>query len=137
MCSSVIDPLGRYRYVKQMVASGTPSGDTDEVLPCHDAYYRAGRWTRPVRRPARAGGKLELPPVLYLQARKRIREINRSFRRGYRRAGGVVDLQLFEVRQGFMVLLPARPQPTMMIEFRAQERSVAGIKRKILDRIGE
>ena len=41
MTSPVIDPLGRYRYAKEIVAKGQPYPvAADELLPCHDAYWQ-------------------------------------------------------------------------------------------------
>src|SRR4029077_19692887 len=41
MTSPVIDPLGRYRYAKDLMAKGkTYPGAVDELLPCHDAYWK-------------------------------------------------------------------------------------------------
>ncbi len=40
MCAPVIDPLGRYRYAKDIQAKGKPYPlAVDELLPCHDAYW--------------------------------------------------------------------------------------------------
>ena len=128
MCSPVIDPLGRYRYVKQLQASGTPHPALlDEVLPCHDAYWQSEE-AMDEGCPATAlerGEKLELPPVLYLQGsedRVHPRDQLDRFVAAYRRAGGVVDLQLFEgEEQGFMVYKAGSPAALraneMMIEY--------------------
>src|SRR5688572_20779636 len=40
MCSPVIDPIGRYRYAKDIEAKGKPYPlAVDELIPCHDAYW--------------------------------------------------------------------------------------------------
>ena len=70
MCSPVIDPIGRYRYAKELKAGGKPYPQlVDEVLPCHDAYWQTEA-AMEEGAPAAAlerGEKVELPPVLYLQ----------------------------------------------------------------------
>ena len=41
MTSPVIDPLGRYRYAKDIEAKGKPYPlAVDELIPCHDAYWK-------------------------------------------------------------------------------------------------
>src|SRR5207249_4722171 len=70
MTSPVIDPLGRYRYAKDVIAKGKPYPvAADELLPCHDAYWKTEE-AMAEGAPAGAlerGEKVQLPPVLYLQ----------------------------------------------------------------------
>src|SRR5207249_4419071 len=70
MTSPVIDPLGRYRYEKDVIAKGRPYPvAADELLPCHDAYWKTEE-AMAEGAPAGAlerGEKVQLPPVLYLQ----------------------------------------------------------------------
>lgn len=110
MCSPVIDPLGRYHYAKQLKAGGPPyPALVDEVLPCHDAYWPSEE-AMAEGCPALAldrGERVQLPPVLYLQGTEDVahpRPHLDRFVAAYRKAGGVVDLELFEGEgQGFIM----------------------------------
>jgi len=102
MCWPVIDPLARYHYAKKLKASGKPYPEVvDRVLPCHDQYWQteaAMAEGSPVLALER-GEPVELPPVLYLQgtsdvAHPRV-DLDR-FVTHYRKAGGQVDLELYE-----------------------------------------
>jgi acetyl esterase/lipase len=102
MCSSVIDPLGRYHYAKKLKAGGKPYPDVvDRVLPCHDQYWQteaAMAEGSPVLALER-GEKVELVPTLYLQGTNDAAHPRPDLDRfvaGYRKVGGVVDLDLFE-----------------------------------------
>jgi len=114
MCWPVIDPLGRYRYAKQLKAGGAPYPEVvDRVLPCHDLYWgseEAMAEGNPVlvlerREP------VELPPVLYLQGSRDAAHPRPHLDRFislYRDAGGQVDLELFEGEsEGFINRSPA------------------------------
>ena len=110
MTSPVIDPLGRYHYAKDLKAKGQPYPPlVDEVLPCHDAYWGTEA-AMDEGAPARAleqGEKVQLPPVLYLQGTEDVahpRPHLDRFVAAYRKAGGVVDLELFDGEgQGFIM----------------------------------
>ncbi len=98
----VIDPLGRYRYAKELKAAGPPYPDiVDRVLPCHDQYWQteaAMEEGNPVMALER-GERAEMPPVLYLQATKDAahpRPHLDRFVAAYRKAGGSVELELYE-----------------------------------------
>jgi acetyl esterase/lipase len=98
----VIDPLGRYRYAKELKAAGPPYPEVvDRVLPCHDQYWQteaAMEEGNPVMALER-GEKVEMPPVLYLQAAKDAahpRPHLDRFVAAYRKAGGAVELELYE-----------------------------------------
>jgi acetyl esterase/lipase len=98
----VIDPLGRYRYAKQLKESGKTYPEfVDLVLPLHDKYWQtedAMAEGSPVRALER-GEKAELPPVLYIQDSRDIvhpRPQLERFVELYRKAGGQVDLELSE-----------------------------------------
>jgi acetyl esterase/lipase len=98
----VIDPLGRYHYAKELKAAGPPYPDlVDRVLPSHDQYWQteaAMEEGNPVMALER-GEKTEMPPVLYLQATKDVahpRPHLDRFVAAYRKAGGQVDLELYE-----------------------------------------
>jgi acetyl esterase len=123
LCSPVIDPLGRYHYAEQCKASGQPYPPlVDEVLPCHDAYWQSED-AMADGDPARAlerGEKVELPPVLYLQGTEDLahpRPHLERFVAAYRRAGGVVDLELFEGEgQGFIMRKAGSPASNRALE---------------------
>ena len=98
----VIDPLGRYHYAKNLKAGGPPYPDiVDRVLPCHDQYWKteeAMAEGNPVMALER-GERVEMPPVLYLQATTDIahpRPHLDRFVAAYRKAGGQVDLELYD-----------------------------------------
>jgi acetyl esterase/lipase len=123
MCSPVIDPIGRYHYAKQLKASGPPYPPlVDEVLPNHDAYWLTEA-AMAEGCPARAleqGEKVQLPPVLYLQGTEDLahpRPHLDRFVAAYRKAGGVVDLELFEGEgQGFIMRKAGSPASNRAIE---------------------
>ena len=128
MCAPVIDPLGRYHYAKELKAKGQPyPALVDEVLPCHDAYWQTEA-AMAEGAPARAleqGETVELPPVLYLQGTEDVahpRPHLDRFVAAYRKAGGVVDLELFEGEgQGFIMRKAGSPASNraldLIIEF--------------------
>jgi acetyl esterase/lipase len=102
MGAPVIDPLGRYRYAKQLKESGKSYPEfVDLVLPLHDKYWQnedAMAEGSPLRALER-GERGELPPVLYIQDTRDIvhpRPQLERFVELYRKAGGQVDLELSE-----------------------------------------
>ncbi len=114
MGAPVIDPLGRYRYAKQLKEGGKSYPEfVDLVLPLHDKYWQsedAMAEGSPVRALER-GEQVELPPVLYIQDTKDIvhprADLDR-FVAQYRQAGGQVELELFEgAADGFAPRNPA------------------------------
>jgi acetyl esterase/lipase len=123
MCSPVIDPLGRYHYAKQLKAKGQPyPALVDEVLPCHDAYWQSED-AMAEGCPARAlerGERMQLPPVLYLQGTEDVahpRPHLDRFVAAYRKAGGVVDLELFDGEgQGFIMRKAGSPASNRALE---------------------
>jgi acetyl esterase/lipase len=123
LCSPVIDPLGRYHYAKQLKAGGQPyPALVDEVLPCHDAYWKTEE-AMADGSPALAlerGEKVELPPVLYVQGTEDLahpRPHLDRFVAAYRKAGGTVDLELFEGEgQGFIMRKAGSPASNRAIE---------------------
>ena len=123
MTSPVIDPLGLYQYAKQLKAAGPPYPPlADEVLPCHDAYWQSED-AMAEGSPARAlerGEKVQLPPVLYLQGTEDIahpRPHLDRFVAAYRKAGGVVDLELFDGEgQGFIMRKVGSPASNRALE---------------------
>jgi acetyl esterase/lipase len=102
MGAPVIDPLGRYRYARQLKESGKPYPEfVDLVLPLHDKYWKteeAMAEGNPVQALER-GERVALPPVLYIQDSRDIvhpRVQLERFVELYRKAGGQVDLELSE-----------------------------------------
>lgn len=101
MGAPVIDPIGRYRYAKQLKEKGSPPPFVEMVLPLHDQYWKtedAMSEGSPVQALER-GEKCELPPVLYIQDARDIvhpRPQLERFVELYRKAGGKVDLELAE-----------------------------------------
>jgi acetyl esterase len=120
MTSPVIDPLGRYHYAKDRKAKG--QHEMDEVLPAHDAYWQTEA-AMDEGAPARAleqGEKVQLPPVLYLQGTEDIahpRPHLDRFVAAYRKAGGAVDLELFDGEgQGFIMRKAGSPASNRALE---------------------
>jgi acetyl esterase/lipase len=123
MTSPVIDPLGRYHYAKQLKAGGQPyPALVDEVLPGHDQYWKTEE-AMAEGAPALAlerGEKVQLPPVLYLQGTEDLahpRPHLDRFVAAYRKAGGVVDLELFDGEgQGFIMRKAGSPASNRALE---------------------
>jgi len=119
----VIDPLARYRYAKKLKAAGAPYPEfVDLVLPLHDKYWKteeAMAEGNPVLALER-GERVETPPVLYVQGTADIvhpRVDLDRFVASYRKAGGQVQLELFEnAAEGFIVRRPAAPASLEAIE---------------------
>ena len=117
MCWPVIDPLGRYRYAKKQQASGDARmvKAADEWVACHDKYWASeaemaeGNPTLALER----GEKVKMPPVLYLQGTADIahpQPLRDQFIAAYRKAGGRVDLHLFDgVGEAFITNDPTSP----------------------------
>ena len=123
MTSPVIDPLGRYHYAKQIKAAGQPSPlAVDELLQGHDSYWRTEE-AMADGCPALAlerGEQVQLPPVLYVQGTEDLahpRPHLDRFVAAYRKAGGVVDLELFEGEgQGFIMRKAGSPASDRALE---------------------
>ena len=122
MCWPVIDPLGRYEYAQELVAGGTHAKHGTEWIKSHDLYWGSteaqaeGNPTRLLER----GEKTPLPPVIYLQGTADFAHPvpNRErFIASYRKAGGKVELHLFEgVGEAFITNDPNSPQAKSAIE---------------------
>jgi acetyl esterase/lipase len=102
LCSPVIDPLGRYRYAKGLRQDCTPpTGFADRVVPMHDQYWQteeAMAEGAPARILAR-GERTALPPTLCLvrtYEEGHPRPDLEEFVRQYRKAGGQIDMTVFE-----------------------------------------
>lgn len=127
-CWPVIDPLARYHYAKGLRDSGEPYPElADRVLPCHDKYWGdedAMAEGNPVLALER-GEAAELPPVLYVQGTKDVAHPRADLDRFvelYRKAGGEVDLKLFDGEaEGFINRKPTSAVSgqavTQIIEF--------------------
>jgi acetyl esterase/lipase len=127
LCWPVIDPLARYRYARQLKEEGKPRPELlDQVIPLHDKYWKteaAMAEGNPVLALER-GERVELPPVLYIQgtqdmAHPRI-DLDR-FVSQYRKAGGRVDLELFEGEDGGFIIR----KPTIPASVQAMEKIIA------------
>lgn len=102
MCWPVIDPLSRYHYAKDLKTRGGSHAEfADRVLPNHDQFWSSeeamaeGSPTRALQR----GEKVELPPALYIQGTADMAHPKADLERfveTYRRAGGHLELELFE-----------------------------------------
>jgi acetyl esterase/lipase len=123
LCWPVIDPLARYRYAKEMKEGGKPHPDLlDQVLPLHDKYWKteeAMAEGNPVLALER-GERVELPPALYIQGTEDVAhprvDLDR-FVTQYRKAGGSVELALFEgVAEGFVIRKPSLPASGQALE---------------------
>jgi acetyl esterase len=94
----------------------------DAVLPLHDKYWQseaAMAEGNPVLALER-GEQVALPPVLYIQGTNDIAhprvDLDR-FVANYRKAGGRVDLQLYEGEaEGFVIRKPSSPASGQALE---------------------
>lgn len=113
LCWPVIDPLGRYHYGKEKVASGEPHpAHLPDVLPCHDRYWgseEAMSEGSPLRILERAE-IVSLPPALYLQGEEdqmHPRPHLEKFVPLYRERGGEIVLELYPGEaEGFITRTP-------------------------------
>jgi acetyl esterase len=123
LCWPVIDPLARYRYAKALKAKGQPYPEVvDRVLPCHDEYWKteeAMAEGNPVQALER-GEPVELPPALYLQGTRDVAHPRPDLDRfvtQYRKAGGRVELELFDGEaEGFINKNPDSPAAKKALE---------------------
>jgi len=121
LCWPVIDPLGRYQYARQN-QSGALKKHADNWISCHDQYWREeaamaeGNPTMALER----GEKGRTPPVLYLQGTADIAHPaphRDRFIAAYRKAGGRVELHLFEgVGEAFITNDPTSPAARSAID---------------------
>lgn len=123
LCWPVIDPLGRYRYARELQASGQPYPEAiDRVIPDHVRYWGdedAMGEGSPLLALER-GEAVETPPVLYVQGERDVvhpRAHLERFVAAYRRAGGTVDLRWFpDEAEGFINKKPEAPSTTGAID---------------------
>jgi acetyl esterase len=124
----VIEPLARYHYAKKVKANGKPYDDIiDLLIPMHDRYWlteEAMAEGSPVLALER-GERVATPPVLYIQGTRDpahpMVDVDR-FVKAYRKAGGNVQLELFEGEdEAFPIRTPSTPASAravaMIIEF--------------------
>jgi acetyl esterase len=101
MCWPVIDPLGRYHYAKEN-RNGPLKKQADTWVQCHDLYWQGGEAAMEEGNPTRLlerGEKTPLPPVIYIQGTADVAHpvpYRERFIANYRKAGGRVELHLFE-----------------------------------------
>lgn len=101
LCWPVIDPLGRYEYAKAH-QGGELKKQADEWVKCHEAYWGGGAAEMAEGNPTRAlerGETVRMPPVIYLQGTADLAHpvvYRDRFINDYRKAGGRVELHLFE-----------------------------------------
>jgi acetyl esterase len=121
MCWPVIDPLGRYEYA-QGLQGGQHDKQAKNWIDCHDRYWGTTEkqaQANPTRLLER-GEKAQIVPVVYLQGTADLAHPvpNReSFIAQYRKAGGKVDLHLFEgVGEAFVTNDPNSQQAKDCIE---------------------
>jgi acetyl esterase len=122
LCWPVIDPLGRYRYAKNLKEQGEHVKQADEWMAAHDKYWQdenemaEGNPTLALER----GEKVEMPPVVYIQGTADFAhpKPNRDqFIASYRKAGGSVELNLFDdVGEAFITNDPTSAQAKGAIE---------------------
>ena len=103
LCWPVIDPLGRYLYARKLKAGGDAkmAKAADEWIACHDKYWttEAAMAEGNPNLALERGEKVQMPPVLYLQGTADVahpKVYRDQFIAAYRKAGGRVDLHLFE-----------------------------------------
>jgi acetyl esterase len=122
LCWPVIDPLGRYRYARNVRAENRLVKQADEWIASHDKYWKdeaemaEGNPTLALER----GEKVRTPPVLYLQGTEDVahpKSDRERFIAGYRSAGGRVDLHLYEgVGEAFITNDPTSSQAREAVE---------------------
>ena len=115
LCWPVIDPLGRYHHAKKVLQTAA-SKQAEEWISCHDQYWADGEAAMAEGNPTLAlerGEQVPLPPVLYLQGTAdpaHPRPNLDRFVASYRKAGGRVELHLFEgMSQAFISEHPGAP----------------------------
>ena len=122
LCWPVIDPLGRYRYAKNLREEGKHLKQAEQWMASHDKYWQdesemaEGNPTLALER----GERVRMPPVLYLQGNADLAHPKPSrdqFVAAYRKAGGRVELYLFDgVGEAFMTNDPNSPQSKEALE---------------------
>lgn len=131
MCWPVIDPLGRYHHALKLKETGD-SALIDHVGNDHlnfwgsEAAMAEGSTTIALER----GDKVLMPPVLYLQGVQDYNHPRASLDRfvaAYRKAGGALDLHLYEGEK--QLFIPQRPEVPASLD--ALEKIVAFVRRTL------
>lgn len=97
----VINPVGRYRYIKERQRGGDTSAQIANLAKCQEQYWGTEE-AMAEGAPGLAlerGDQVELPRIMYVQNPNdpiHPREHLEHFVANYRKAGGQVDLELFE-----------------------------------------
>ena len=122
MVSPVIDPLGRYHYVKGLRQDCTPPpGMVDRIAPAHDDYFQTEE-TMAEAAPAKAlagGEKMELPPTLCVARTYEAshpRPDLEEFIAQYRKAGGDIDFTVYEGEGEGLLSDPSAPTAAQALE---------------------
>lgn len=123
LCWPVIDPLGRYQYAKALKQRGGSDAEfADRVLPSHDQFWGSDE-AMAEGSPTRAlecGEKVELPPALYIQGTADMahpKPDRERFVASYRKAGGHLELELFEGEaEGFVGRNASSPNAARAVE---------------------
>lgn len=113
LCWPVIDPLGRYRHGKDLMARGADMpAQMPNVIPLHDVYWGSEAAMAEASPPLmlERGEAVAMPPVLYVQGdadRMHPRPQLDHFVELYRKTGGEIELALYpgEV-EGFVTRQP-------------------------------
>jgi len=125
----VICPLGRYRYAKRRLSEGNPIQVRTEQIRSQDRYWiteDAMGEGSPVKALER-GDRVETPDLLYLQ--NPIDDLHpmenlEQFVAGYRKAGGKLQLEMFEGAAYDLV----RTQPESAEAKRMVEKIIAFVR---------
>ena len=130
LCWPVIDPLGRYQYAKKLKEGGNAK-QADEWISCHDQDLQGeAPRQRAIRRWRSSAAEVPLPPVLHPQGTAdpaHPRPNLERFIAAYRKAGGRVELHMFEgMSQAFI-----SEQPTAPASLDALDKIVEFVHREI------
>lgn len=122
LCWPVIDPLGRYQYARSN-QDGPLKKQADNWVQCHDQYWQGGEPAMAEGNPTlllERGEKVPLPPVIYIQGTADVAHpvpSRERFIANYRKAGGRVELHLFEgMGEAFITNDPASAAARSAIE---------------------
>jgi acetyl esterase/lipase len=124
MCWPVIDPLYRYGYAHNCLASKDEKlrKQAEVWVTCHDKYWPGTaemEQANPARMVAR-GETIEMPPVIYIQGTADVAHpapLRDKFIKDYRAAGGRLELHLFKgVGEAFITTDPNSEQARSAVE---------------------
>lgn len=130
LCWPVVDPLERYAHAHELRRDGNPLGE--RWIEAHNAFW-ANEAEMAEGNPKLAlerGEPVRMPPILYLQGTADMAHpvVSRNgFIESYRKAGGDVELHLFEgMGEAFITNDPTAPEST-----RALQKIVAFVHREL------